>query len=139
MSRADFEVRRYERYGHVYECTPYGEWLKDGKPFKPQIEKDDREGTSGVFWVFDGSAGIAPVTDFGFLSNTDPRSYEQIGSTKDDVPEGKLMRTRCIKRTAAGMECYDNMMLFEKDGVTLKKDWIEHNAPFVAIGDKAKK
>lgn len=85
----------------------------------------------------DGSHAIAPVRDFGFLSNTDPSSYEQIGSTKTDVENGVELRTRCIYRTEDGMKCKDNVTLYEADGVTKKKSWIEENAEFEAIGDKA--
>lgn len=138
MSKKDFAVRKFVKNGVTYEFTPFGEWLKDGVPFKAEIKNDQREGHSGKKWVCDGSHAIAPVRDFGFLSNTNPASYEQIGSTKTEVPGGWEMRTRCIYRTEEGMKCNDNMMLYAEDGVTLKKDWIEYNAPFVAIGDKAK-
>lgn len=137
MSKKDFAVRKFVKNGVTYEFTPFGEWLKNGVPFKVEIKNDQREGHSGKKWVCDGSHAIAPVRDFGFLSNTDPSSYEQIGSTKTEVSGGWEMRTRCIYRTEEDMKCNDNMMLFAEDGVTLKKDWIEYNAPFVAIGDKA--
>lgn len=137
MSKKDFAVRRFVKNGVTYEFTPFGEWLKDGVPFKAEIKNDQREGHSGKKWVCDGSHAIAPVRDFGFLSNTDPSSYEQIGSTKTDVENGVELRTRCIYRTEDGMKCKDNVTLYEADGVTKKKSWIEENAEFEAIGDKA--
>ena len=138
MSKKDFAVRKFVKNGVTYEFTPFGEWLKDGVPFKATIVNDERQGHSGKKWVADGSHAIAPLKDFGFLSNANPASYEQIGSTKIKVPEGWEMRTRCIYRTADGMKCNDNIMLYEEDGVTLKDNWIEENAPFEAIGDKVK-
>ena len=138
MSKKDFAVRKFVKNGVTYEFTPFGEWLKDGVPFEATIVNDERPGHSGKKWVADDSHAIAPLKEFGFLSNTDPSSYEQIGSTKTDVEDGVELRIRCIYRTEDGMKCNDNVTLYESDEVTKKDNWIEENAPFEAIGDKAK-
>lgn len=140
MSRADFEVREFTRYGHKYECTPKGAWLKDGKPFQPRIVKDDREGTSGLFWIFDGSAGIAPVIDFGFWSNSNPMSYEQVGGYDNELPDGEIDKvTRTVHRDPVkGLYAIDHHAYFKKDGVTAseKRHWNQTPAPLEALRPK---
>lgn len=124
MSKADFTVKR-ERYGHVYELSEHGEWLKDGVPFEAEVKV-----VNGVFWLFDGSAGVGELKkDMGLDSNT-WGTTEIIDYKEEKVPEGIDKISRVIYRTKKeGMYCVDKHWVTKADRVTYVRSY-STPAPF---------
>lgn len=116
MAKSDFTVKK-ERYGHLYELGEYGEWLKDGKPDENLHVQTD---STGIFWLFDGNAGVGKLTDMGLDSNT-WGTTEVIDTREETLPDGTIDRvSRVIYRTKReGTYCMDKHFVTKMDGVTL--------------------
>ena len=127
MARKDFEVRRFEKYGNVYELTPGGYFLENGK--KMTQKEVGLEG-DGKYWLAKGNLLIGRLQDdFGCVTNC-TGTTEPIGTKEIKRPDGLIERiTRVVYRRYNGMVCEDKHMIFEADGVTLHDSFVE-DAPF---------
>ena len=117
MTRKDFEVRQYKKYGNVYRIEQNGTLTKNGKP-DTALHIDSHINGENIYNFLDGAAWVGNLQEhFGWLSNSYP--LERIGTYQEILPNGNIRKySRDVYRTKEkGMYCVDNWGDWLPDGV----------------------